>query len=877
MKKIFSILLAVFLLSWSVSAFAYRPQRTLNTAAMPETTFPDDISLIFGTSSDFCLEYDSSNGYLQLGDCTNDFLRVTDAGTTGTFAFLGDGSFSGNLYAATYGSDSSITDAELKTIDDGAVTEILVGGGAGSAPVWGTDIPTAVTIGAAYIYRAGGTDVADADVVDTLTITNISQVGDITASAAAINGIDDCALTEIMVGGGAGSAPICTTATGTDAPVRATSPTLVTPVLGVASATSLSTTPTSAPSISGTDSDQTDPDVTWRIYGNASATGTGAEVADLYFQAMGALGTAGTLQTAFWWDGSAESLILPQSNDPVTPTLAIGSVDMGLYASSSSTFNVAVDGGYIVGFTASGMTGNVTGEPYTLYAEIASATNPVYSFSGDLNSGLGHAATDAPSMVAGGVEAQRWTEASRTIETNASVCQDNSGVELKTVAAHGLAIDDVVQVAVGTGVLCGGLSAATNYYVLAVGSTTTATLSASRGGSIVAYSTTGTAFTSYNLEITVNIYGDMDVTNALSVDGVANLDGGISVPDGKGMLIGEEATSYQGATSGFRVATNVDARRVAAFTHYQADDTMGFILALAKSQSDTQGTLAYPGADSVLGDLVFAGADEDGARFEPGAKIRGVATELWDATGSGTKIEFYTTDDGTLTNDLRMTIDQDGDMTIGESIDEVTPTFSILGDADSDAEDVSETLSLTLIPNATPTSAVWQFDNTQALGYNFANGNVGIGTTSPDAKLDVVTDFQMSSADDAHGGYITKIYSASTGTLPAATTDTIQLNIPTGWVIQGCQLHVKTALAGGDTWDAELNDGGTEEAIASNQAVAQNTNVNHHASADAGYGGTLTDAETDILITKNGGGSFTAQGEIEATCIAKGFDTWDAE
>ncbi len=131
--------------------------------------------------------------------------------------------------------------------------------------------------------------------------------------------------------------------------------------------------------------------------------------------------------------------------------------------------------------------------------------------------------------------------------------------------------------------------------------------------------------------------------------------------------------------------------------------------------------------------------------------------------------------------------------------------------------------------------------------------------------------------DPTHGGYITKIYSATTGTLPAATTDTIQLNIPTGWVIQGCQLHVKTALAGGDTWDAELNDGATEEAIATNQAVAQNTNVNHHASADAGYGGTLTDAETDILITKNGGGSFTAQGEIEATCIAKGFDAWDAE
>jgi len=70
---------------------------------------------------------------------------------------------SGTVSAATYGSDGSITDAELLTLDNGATTEILVGGGAGSAPVW-------------------------------------------------------------------------TTATGTGAPVRATSPTLVTPTLGTPSA-----------------------------------------------------------------------------------------------------------------------------------------------------------------------------------------------------------------------------------------------------------------------------------------------------------------------------------------------------------------------------------------------------------------------------------------------------------------------------------------------------------------------------------------------------------------------------------------------------------------------------------------------------------------
>jgi len=43
-----------------------------------------------------------------------------------------------NLAATTYGSDGSISDAELLTIDDGATTEIAVGGGAGSSMVWTT-------------------------------------------------------------------------------------------------------------------------------------------------------------------------------------------------------------------------------------------------------------------------------------------------------------------------------------------------------------------------------------------------------------------------------------------------------------------------------------------------------------------------------------------------------------------------------------------------------------------------------------------------------------------------------------------------------------------------------------------------------------------
>ncbi len=565
---------------------------------------------------------------------------------------------------------------------------------------------------------------------------------DASLTNAELKTLDDCETTELFVGGGAGSAPVCTTATGSDAPARATSPTFVTPVLGDASATSLSTTPTSAPSVSFTDSDQTDPDVSTRIYANSSATGTGAEIADLYFQAMGAQGTAGTLQTAFWWDGSAESLILPLSNNPVTPTLAIGSVGTGIYASAVGDMDFAIDGIRRILLNEFAIQNPSSGYFFIRHNSAGSITNPLYSFYEDNDSGFSRAATDAPTVIAGKVEAQRWTEASRTIETNASVCQDNSGVELKTVAAHGLAIDDVVQVAAGTGALCGGLSASTNYYVLAVGSTTTATLSASRGGSIVAYSTTGSAFTSYNLEITASIYGSL----------------GIGTPTPNAPL--EVKGAYPGTVGGF------GSGQLHVTTSATAEFSNSIITGHSSYNTNTQ--LWY------LGSLAAANDDI------------GFNNRL---NGS---MHFHTN------NTLRMDIGANGDVTIGSSIDEVTPTFSIVGDADSDAADVSETLSLTLIPNATPTSAVWQFNNTQALGYKFANGSVEISG----GNIRNVTTVNAASYDLLITDYILNVTYTDTGT--------VAIDLKTAQAVEGRIIHIKDSDFNAGTNNITITTEGAE-------------------------------------------------------------------
>jgi len=52
--------------------------------------------------------------------------------------------------------------------------------------------------------------------------------------------------------------------------------------------------------------------------------------------------------------------------------------------------------------------------------------------------------------------------------------------------------------------------------------------------------------------------------------------------------------------------------------------------------------------------------------------------------------------------------------------DETLPVLQLIGDADSDVgDDVTETLTLTLDPDQTPTNSIWEFTSTQGKGYSF--------------------------------------------------------------------------------------------------------------------------------------------------------------
>jgi len=191
---------------------------------------------------------DSNYGEIQIPDIAGDIVITTPSTTSTLLAVNGDGSALTSVDAATGDSATAFFDAGtieherggleadvnaysgLVGITGGATTEVntaaeletfaglgafaneylddanqaamqtTLGLGTGDSPQFlGINVGAAadttiaregagdITIEGNHVYRAGGTDVADADVADNITITNISQVQDITATASEIN------------------------------------------------------------------------------------------------------------------------------------------------------------------------------------------------------------------------------------------------------------------------------------------------------------------------------------------------------------------------------------------------------------------------------------------------------------------------------------------------------------------------------------------------------------------------------------------------------------------------------------------------------------------------------------------------------------------
>jgi hypothetical protein len=110
-------------------------------------------------------------------------------------------------------------------------------------------------------------------------------------------------------------------------------------------------------------------------------------------------------------------LKLPISNDAVTPTLAFGDGDSGLYESADDTLTFAIAGSAGFSVAAAALTAADANGPAMLN-EAASATNPTLAPDrSDTDTGIGTGTADTLSLVAGGVEMLRCVES-----TTDSVC-----------------------------------------------------------------------------------------------------------------------------------------------------------------------------------------------------------------------------------------------------------------------------------------------------------------------------------------------------------------------------------------------------------------------------------------------------------------------
>lgn len=119
-----------------------------------------------------------------------------------------------------------------------------------------------------------------------------------------------------------------------------------------------------------------------------------------------------------------KKLVLPSKNDAAKPTLAFGDGDTGFYEYSDDYLILSI-GGVAKWDISSNHFEAVGTNKIAMMDATPTATVPGVSFGSDYNTGMGRAAADALSLIAGGVEGHRITEAAGAIT---HVLTDNVGI-----------------------------------------------------------------------------------------------------------------------------------------------------------------------------------------------------------------------------------------------------------------------------------------------------------------------------------------------------------------------------------------------------------------------------------------------------------------
>jgi hypothetical protein len=222
-----------------------------STGAMPPTGTNNAVQLRDGTGrvlkdSVVTINAGAMTGVTTLnvsGALTNNLASVVSSGDLA----VADGGTGRSTSTTAYGLLAAGTTATgaHQTLPAGATTDILVGAGTAALPVWtaatGTGSPVRATSPTLVTPTLGAASATSLALTSPLTVANggtgratsTTAYGLLAAGTTATGAHQTLAAgltTEILVGGGTGALPAWTTATGTGAPVRATSPAITTAI-----------------------------------------------------------------------------------------------------------------------------------------------------------------------------------------------------------------------------------------------------------------------------------------------------------------------------------------------------------------------------------------------------------------------------------------------------------------------------------------------------------------------------------------------------------------------------------------------------------------------------------------------------------------------
>ncbi len=108
-------------------------------------------------------------------------------------------------------------------------------------------------------------------------------------------------------------------------------------------------------------------------------------------------------------------LLLPLQNDAVTPTLSFGDGNSGFYEQSDNVVVLSLAGVASVTFDAAWFFSSSNAAGWAIVDETPSATNPIFTFRGDTDTGFTRAGVDTVGLVAGAISAIQYAEVSNGV------------------------------------------------------------------------------------------------------------------------------------------------------------------------------------------------------------------------------------------------------------------------------------------------------------------------------------------------------------------------------------------------------------------------------------------------------------------------------